>query len=182
MRRIAFLLLTLAQPAYAQDADGNNTPGDWRVTQTAHFGLWDSVCDERGPADALQRRCYIRYVDVFSARPNFAAHFVFVTPAPDGVAIEYGSEAGTRFIRGGLRIENDGDITWSTDRAACLTGDDCTFEGAEATELAAALRKGGEWRFDFADRHGKLQSLAWDLSQVDAAFRDFETESALRGL
>ncbi|MFZ1727794.1 MAG: hypothetical protein WAU13_14185, partial [Albidovulum sp.] len=108
MRCIALLLYILAQPALAQDAEGNNTPGDWRVTHTAHFGLWDSVCDERGPAEALQKRCYIRYVDVFSPRPDFAAHFAFVTPAPNGVAIEYGSEAGTRFVRGGLRIEKDG--------------------------------------------------------------------------
>jgi hypothetical protein len=167
---------------HAQDRKVNNTTGDWVVTHQKHFGLWDSVCDERMEGEAMHRRCYIRYVDVFSPRPDFAAHFLFVTPESDGVRIEYGSEPGTRFARGGNRIERESEAVWSTNRAACLTGGTCVFAGVEAAELYAMLKHGGTWRFDFADRHGHVQSLDWSLSPFAAAAEDFEAEAASRGL
>lgn len=182
MRLIAFLIFLLAPPALAQDAQGNDTPGDWRVTHTAHFGLWDSVCDERGPAEALQQRCYIRYVDVFSPRPEFAAHFVFVTPAQDGVEIQYGSEPGTRFVRDGNRIETDAAPLWVATQNGCLTGGSCVFVGVEATFLYEALKTAKSWRFQFADRHGKIQDLTWDLTPFAEAAADFEAEATARGL
>ncbi|MCB2135968.1 MAG: hypothetical protein KDE08_08495 [Rhodobacteraceae bacterium] len=183
MRSALFAIcLFAALPAIAQDRAGNNTPGDWVVTHQKHFGLWDSVCDERAEADAMTRRCYIRYVDVFSPRPDFAAHFLFVTPEADGVRIEYGSEPGTRFARGGNRIESDGAVVWSTDRAACLTGGSCVFAGVEAADLYARLKQGGAWRFDFADRHGHIRSLDWNLAPFAEAAADFEAEAAARGL
>ncbi len=182
MRSFALLLCLLTGPALAQDRDGNDTPSDWVVTHQKAFGLWDSVCDERAEDGALHQRCYIRYVDVFSPRPAFAAHFVFVTPDAGGVRIEYGSEPGTRFTRGGNRIEQGGAPIWSTDAADCLSGGACVFTGDAAAELYAALRGGGAWRFDFADRHGRLQTLAWDLSPFAAAADDYETEAAARGL
>lgn len=182
MRNLALLLCLAALPVHGQDREGNNTPGDWVVTHQKHFGLWDSVCDERPEDTTMHRRCYIRYVDVFSPRPDFAAHFLFVTPEADGVRIEYGSEPGTRFARGGLRIERDGEPVWSTDRAACLAGGACVFAGAEAAELYVTLKMGGTWRFDFADRHGQIQLLEWTLSPFAGAAADFEAEAAARGL
>ncbi|SPH18596.1 hypothetical protein DEA8626_02136 [Defluviimonas aquaemixtae] len=182
MRRLVLCLILAALPAAAQDREGRNTPGDWVVTHQKPFGLWDSVCDERLEDGAMHRRCYIRYVDVFSPRPSFAAHFVFVTPNGKDVRIEYGSEPGTRFVKDGHRIERDGEIVWQPMQAACLTGGSCVFTGPPGAELYAALRAGGEWRFDFADRHGQVQSLSWDLDPFDAAAADFEAESDERGL
>lgn len=180
---VAALLLATALPSGAQDRDGNNTPGDWVVTHQKPFGLWDSVCDERPEGDGMHLRCYLRYVDVFSPRPAFAAHFVFVTPEPDGaVRIEYGSERGSRFVQGGNRIERDGVAQWTATRAACLTGDTCVFTGQEAAAIYDTLKSGGAWRFDFADRHGKIQALAWDLAPFAAAAADFEAQSTARGL
>lgn len=174
--------LLLAGAAGAQDRAGNDTPGDWVVTHHARFGLWDSVCDERPVDSSMQRRCYIRYVDVFSPRPEFAAHFVFVTPEDGGVRIEYGSEAGTRFAPDGQWIETDGTRTWRAERLACLTGGSCVYSGPAAAELYAALKAGGQWRFHFSDRHGHLQDLTWDLTPFADAAADFEAEAAARGL
>ena len=182
MRLLSLCLMLAALPVFAQDRDGNDTPGDWVVTHHKHFGLWDSVCDERTEDGTLQQRCYIRYVDVFSPRPDFAAHFVFVTPAPDGIRIEYGSERGTRFDADGNRIEKDGEVSWKTDQSGCLTGGTCLFETDEADALFAALRQGGSWTFDFTDRHGKTQHRNWDLTRFDAAAEDWQTEAAARGL
>lgn len=179
---LALALGLAALPAPAQDRAGNDTPGDWVVTHHAHFGLWDSVCDERPGDGAPQRRCYIRYVDVFSPRPDFAAHFLFVTPDGAGLRIEYGSEPGTRFVSSGHRIDRDGGTVWGTDRPGCLTGGPCDFAGAAAEELYAVLKAGGEWRFHFSDRHGHVQDLAWDLGPFAAAAADFEAEAAARGL
>jgi hypothetical protein len=181
-RALVLILALVALPVQAQDRQGNDTPGDWVVTHQKPFGLWDSVCDERPENGGMHRRCYLRYVDVFSPRPKFAAHFVFVTPDGPGVRIEYGAESGTRFIKDGNRIETDGTRVWMAERAACLTGGSCVFTGPEAAALYAALRSGGAWRFDFADRHGQVQSLGWDISTFDAAARDFEAEAAARGL
>ncbi len=178
---LAFALGLAVLPAAAQDRAGNDTPGDWVVTHQTHFGLWDSVCDER-PGDGAMQRCYIRYVDVFSPRPDFAAHFLFVTPDGAGVRIEYGSEPGTRFTRGGQWIERTGTRAWVADRLACLTGGPCAFSGAEADDLYATLKAGEEWRFVFSDRHGHLQDLSWDLGPFAAAAADFEAEAAARDL
>jgi invasion protein IalB len=178
----ALVALAGAGAAPAQDRQGNDTAGDWVVTHTAHFGLWDSVCDERPEGAAMHRRCYIRYVDVFSDRPKFAAHFVFVTPEGAGLRIEYGSEPGTRFVPGGHRIEAAGETVWQAERASCLQGGSCVFERDAAAALYALMKAGGEWRFDFADRHGQIQSLGWDLEPFAGAAADFEREAAARGL
>ena len=119
---------------------------------------------------------------MFSPRPDFAAHFLFITPADDGIEIDYGSERGTRFEAGGNRIEKNGVTVWSTDRRGCLTGGDCTFKGEESAALHTALRGGGLWLFNFTDRHGKAQSRNWDLTPFEAAARDWEAEAGARGL
>jgi hypothetical protein len=182
MLRLALALTLAALPALAQDRQGRDTAGDWIVTHYQPFGLWDSICDERSEGAGLHRRCYLRYVDVFSPHPAFAAHFVFVTPDGPGVRIEYGAEPGTRFAPGGHRIERDGAAVWTPADDACLAGGRCVIAGAGAEQLYRTLRGGGAWRFDFTDRHGRAQSLAWDLTPFATAAADFEAETARRGL
>ena len=92
MFKLIFALCAFALPAYAQDADGNDTAGNWRVTYTATHGIWSTICDERGNTPDLEQRCYIRWVDVFSPRPKFAAQFLFVTQTPDGPEVDFGME------------------------------------------------------------------------------------------
>ena len=187
MRQLVTLIALLVPlMAVAQDRDGNDTAGDWVTTHYQSFGQWDSACDERPlttePGSGIERRCYLRYVDVFSPRPEFAAQFVFVAHEGNGVRVRFGSEPGTRFVRGGFRVERDGRTVWSTARTECLTGGECIFRNEEGAGLLEVLRQGGVWRFDFTDRHGKLRSLTWDLSPFATAFADLTAETDKRGL
>ena len=102
--RLGAFALALALPATAQDRQGNDTPGDWIVDHTKHFGLWDSMCDHRMTGEEREQRCYIRYVDVFSPRPKFGAVFLFVTPGPE---VQIGLEPGTVFPPNGIRIDRN---------------------------------------------------------------------------
>ena len=180
MRKV-FTLLAMAclgLPATAQDRAGRDTPGEWLVTHQKPFGLWDSFCDKRTTGDLIEQRCYLRYVDVFSRAPQFAAQFLFVTPQ----GVEIGTERGTRFSENGMRIESGGETIWRTDRIACLRGRDCVFESAAAEDLLARMKEGDVFGFDFVDRHGNAQSLAWDLTQFSDARADYETGLAALGL
>lgn len=176
---IALIWTTLAA---AQGTDGSDRPGDWRVTHYESYGIWNSVCDERGPTEALTQRCYIRWVDVFSPRPNFAAMFLFVTSGEDGAAVEFGMEPGTLFLPGDFRIEKDGAVIWFSNRPGCLTGLSCLFAREEAAELLLAMRNGGALRFTFRDRHGQGQDLTWPLDGIADAIADFERNLNARGL
>ncbi len=178
---LSIFFLTVAAAATAQDREGNNTPGEWVVTHHAAFGLWDSMCDERVTGDIKEERCYIRYVDVFSPRPNFAAQFVFVTPEQDGYKVEFGVERGTTFVTGGFQIRNGNDVIWQNNRKRCLLNA-CSFIGTDADELLAAMQAGDEFAFAFNDRHGADQTLSWDLSAFADILADFHTESRRRGL
>lgn len=179
--RILLLLFCclMAAPVLAQDRAGNDTPGDWIVDHYRPFGLWDSICDYRLTGTVRESRCYIRYVEVFSQRPQFAAQFVFVTPGP---VIEIGLEAGTRFSPDGIRIEDMGGILWSTDRFGCRFGFTCTFSGADADVLMNAMADGTVFAFDFTDRHGTARALRWDLTKFADAVADFRATSKARGL
>ena len=172
-------LLLLALPLSAQDREGNDTASDWVVDHYAPYGLWDVICDHRETDGITEERCYIRYVDVFSPRPNFAAQFLFVTPGPE---VEIGIEPGTRFPKDGLRIEDMGGSLWNTDRILCRTGLSCTFDGEEAEVLISAMVDGTIFAFDFTDRHGAQRMLRWDLTRFGEALADFLGESARRGL
>lgn len=180
MRLILALLLTLTLPltAPAQDRAGRNTPGEWVVTQYTPHGLWDMICDQR---DAEQR-CYLRYVEVFSPRPNFAAQFIFVTAEAGGYRVEFGVEAGTSFNPGGFRIEQNGAVLWSNRRPTCLRGADCFYAGGDADFLLSDMIAGDAFVFDFTDRHGTPRVLRWDLTRFGAAFNEFQSELAARGL
>lgn len=182
----ALALLSALNPAFAQDAQGNDTPGDWVVTHYQPFGLWDSVCDQAERDGATTDRCYLRYVEVFSPAPKFAAQFVFITPEEEGLKIELGIEKGTLFKGEGLKIVNDGQELWTFDPNKCLNFGDCVFEGVKATELITAMSKSyGEssvFVSDFSDRHGVDRLLEWDLSKFAEAVSDFTKQSQTRGI
>ncbi len=178
----AFLLLCcLLAPLSltAQDRDGNDTASDWVVDHYKPFGLWDSACDHRTTDGLREERCYLRYVEVFSPRPKFAAQFIFVTPGPE---VEIGLERGTRFPKDGIRIENGETTLWSTNRILCRTGLSCTFDGDEAQAMLSAMADGTVFAFDFTDRHGAPRELRWDLTAFGDALADFTKESATRSL
>ncbi|TMV07737.1 hypothetical protein FGK63_09730 [Ruegeria sediminis] len=180
--RWILVFLFLVSPALAQDMQGNDTPGNWRVTHHQIFGIWNSMCDEREESGALRQRCYIRRVDVFSPRPNFAAQFLFITPEPSGFKVAFGMEPGTLFSPNGFRIEAAGDTRWRTRRPGCLTGLGCEFDGEQAQELIAAMQDGGAYRFTFRDRNGQAQDLTWPLGEFGEAWADFLDQSRARGL
>ncbi|MCK8484601.1 hypothetical protein MUY21_11200 [Aliiroseovarius sp. S2029] len=175
-------LIIAASPAAAQDADGNDRPSNWRVTHQSKSGIWTTACDERGAGEALEQRCYIRWVDVFSPKPKFAALFVFITNADNRPEVAFGTEAGTLFSPGGFRIENGGRRVWNTLRPGCLTGLRCTFTGDDALKLIGVMQSEGEFAFEFRDRHGTSQSLRWPLSGFADALERFNAQSGLRGL
>ena len=179
MRIFILIAVLLASPALSQDRDGNDTPGEWVITHHKPFGLWDSMCDERKTGDVLEQRCYLRYVDVFSPRPNFGAIFAFVTA--DG-SVEFGFEIGTVFKPDGLRIEKDGTAKWTMPHRPCLFGGTCRFSDNEATELLAAMSASDALTFDFIDRHGTAQLRNWDLTEFANALSDFHAGIKQRGL
>ena len=179
MRLAALLSLILALPAAAQDRDGNDTPGEWVVDHHNAFGLWDSMCDYRITGAQREERCYLRYVDVFSPRPKFAAQFFFLTPGPH---IEFGLEPGTLFATEGFRITTDGQTSWNAPQAGCLVGLACLYQGPEAATLLAAMLQGDRFDFTFTDRHGTDQSIRWSLEPFPAAVQDFRAQSAARNL
>lgn len=179
---LAALLCALAGAAVAQDLDGNDTPGNWRVTHYEGFGIWNSICDEREARGTLQQRCYIRWVDVFSPRPKFAAQFLFVTPAAQGPEVAFGMEAGTLYAPGNFRILGDDGPIWQTNRPGCLTGLSCRFTGEGAADLIAAMQSGTAFRFTFRDRHGQSQDLTWPLEGFSEALADFTAQSRARNL
>ncbi|WP_170354965.1 hypothetical protein [Ruegeria lacuscaerulensis] len=177
---ILFLLAPMA--AFAQDLRGNDTASNWRVTHYESFGVWNSICDEREEYGALKQRCYIRRAEVFSYRPKFGAQYVFITPAPTGVQVEFGIEPGTLFWPSGFRIDGSDGVVWRTRSPGCLTGLGCTFDGSGADEIIAAMLDGDAYRFVFRDRHGQAQDLTWPLQQFDAAWSDFQQQAQTRNL
>lgn len=175
------LLLSLASalPLQAQDRAGRDTASDWVVTHYTPFGLWDSICDERDEGGTIVRRCYLRYVEVFSPRPKFAAQFIFVTPS----GVEIGLERGTRFAPDGMRIAHaSGAPLHTITRASCLRGRACTFSGSDAAALLADMARGARFDFDFIDRHGQPQQLSWSLTRFASALSDYRSAARARGL
>jgi hypothetical protein len=179
VRFLSIVALLLALPAIAQDRQGRDTPGEWIVDHFQSFGLWDSICDYRVTGDLREERCYIRYVDVFSPHPKFAAQFLFLTPGPN---IELGVERGTRFTGDGIRIEHGTAVNWKTDDRDCLRGHDCNFSGNAASTLVNTMSGGGTFIFEFRDRNGDDQALHWDLAPFADALADFRTEASARSL
>ena len=178
-----FILFSLLGSAvWAQDLQGNDTPGNWRVMHHQIFGIWNSICDEREEHGTLKQRCYLRRVDVFSQAPKFAAQFMFITPEPSGFKADFGMELGTVFHPNGFRIETmQGDI-WRTRFPGCLTGLSCTFTGDDAGFLIESMADGDAFRFTFRDRHGQSQDLSWPLQDFEPAWEDFQSQAHMRAL
>jgi len=177
--RILLAILLTATTAFAQDRAGNDTPGEWRITHHQAYGLWDTMCDERVTGAQTEQRCYLRYVDVFSPRPNFAAQFAFITPDN---RIEFGIENGTAFRKDGFRLEQNGATVWSFRNDPCLFGGSCAFTDEPAAELLAQMNAADRFIFDFVDRHGMPTVLDWDMTRFSEAHRDMLDQAAQRGL
>ena len=153
------MVATFPTMALAQDAEGNDTPGNWIVTHYEEFGIWKSICDERGEAEAKEQRCYIRYVDVFSEAPKFAAVFAFVFQKDRQTAFQYAFERGTTYADEGLRIDKNDETTWIASDV-CRVGPNCLItDKDEVSSTLAKFAGGGELVQIFEDRHGVGQNL-----------------------
>lgn len=186
MRTLTLIALLLASPLAAQDRDGNDTAGEWRIDHHKAFGLWDSMCDWRETDGVTEKRCYLRYVDVFSPRPKFAAVFTFITPEPSGYKISFGIEPNTAYKQNGLRIDANGTTTWALDNINCTRQSECIWTGDAADTFINALKEPSDPAAvlvqDFFDRHGQEQLLQWDLAPFAPALADFDAQVAERGL
>lgn len=183
---LAVLVLSTSPTAFATDAEGNDTPGDWVVTHYKPFGLWDTICDEAIRKGKKVERCYIRYVDVFSPAPKFAAQFVFIEPEGQGYKVEFGIEPGTTFNGASLTVNDGEKVVWDYNPNECLERGECILTGQEADifiqSMAETSSDGPMLISDFNDRHGTDQVLEWGISKFAAALTDFQTESDKRGL
>ena len=185
MRLISLCLtILLALPAMAQDREGNNTPGEWRVDHFESFGLWDSACDWRETDGVREERCYIRYVEVYSPHPQFGAMFAFLVPDAAGYRFSMGIEDGTQFADNGFRIEHGDAVVWSFSNDLCLFGGECVWTGGRDTEWIQALTPpaDGVMVLRFADSYDQPFELRWDLSRMKEALADMDREAAKRGL
>lgn len=183
---LAVLVLSTSPTAFATDAEGNDTPGDWVVTHYKPFGLWDTICDEAIRKGKKVERCYIRYVDVFSPAPKFAAQFVFIEPEGQGYKVEFGIEPGTTFNGASLTVNDGEKVVWDYNPNECLERGECILTGQEADifiqSMAVTSSDDPMLVSDFNDRHGTDQVLEWGISKFAAALTDFQTESDKRGL
>jgi hypothetical protein len=172
--------------ATAQGRDGSDTPGAWKVTHFQPFGLWDSMCDDRATGDELEERCYVRYVDVYSPKPQFGAAFAFIVPdARDGaVNFDFGFERGTRFTKDGFRIDDAGSPAWVLDAPPCDGGGSCAFEGAKAVELEKVLDAAATpaFVFQFVDRYGRDMTLTWQSEGLTDAIDDMRAQARNRSI
>lgn len=182
----AVLVLSTSAAAFATDAEGNDTPGDWVVTHYKPFGLWDTICDEAIRKGKKVERCYIRYVDVFSPAPKFAAQFVFIEPEGQGYKVEFGIEPGTTFNGASLTVNDGEKVIWDYNPNECLERGECILTGQEADifiqSMAGTSSDEPMLVSDFNDRHGTDQVLEWGISKFAEALTDFQTESDKRGL
>lgn len=183
MERLLFIILIWIVPfaAEAQDREGRNTPSDWRVEHYVPFGLWDSVCDERAEDDVMKQRCYLRYVEVYSPRPNFLATFAFIYPKDGQSVVEIGFERRTRYTDLGFRVVQGDDTIWTLD-SGCLRSSPCRLTGSDAQSLLAQFAKGDTLIQEFKDRSGKNWRLEWDLTRFDEALKDYRKASKERAL
>lgn len=183
---LSILAVSTVPTVSATDAEGNDTPGDWVVTHYKPFGLWDTICDEAIRKGKTVERCYIRYVDVFSSAPKFAAQFVFIEPDGQGYKVEFGIEPGTTFNGASLTVVDGDNVVWDYDPNECLERGECFLTGDNADRFiqSMATTKTQEPMLvsDFNDRHGTDQVLEWGISKFDDALLDFQTQSDKRGL
>lgn len=176
------LFLSTCWSAVAQDRSGADTPGDWVTTHFEKYGIWTTACDERTEEGKLKQRCYIRFVDVFSESPKFAATFMFVFQKDRKTAIQYAFESGTKYNADGVKVEKDGKTVWTASRE-CQEGNGCFITSeAELNGALTGFQGGGTLVQDFTDRHGQKQVLEWDLSGFKQAYADYLKQSSDRKL
>ncbi|KIC08557.1 hypothetical protein RA19_19025 [Leisingera sp. ANG-M1] len=171
--------LLIAGAAGAQDLQGRDTAGNWRVTHYSSHGIWNTICDEREEQGALKRRCYIRWVDVYAEAPAFGAMFTFVTPrggAGGRHDVMFGPEPGTAFAADGFRIDRDGRTVWQMQDRRCLLWADCSLDAEESAAVLQAMQQGGVFHFEFTGRHGRRFNLAWPLEGFAEAFETYEQQ------
>jgi hypothetical protein len=183
---LSILIIASTQTVFATDAEGNDTPGDWVVTHYKPFGLWDTICDEAIRKGEKVERCYIRYVDVFSPAPKFAAQFVFIEPQGQGYKVEFGIEPGTTFNGASLIVKDGEKVVWDYNPNECLERGECFLTGDDADVFIQSMAetKTNEPLLvsDFNDRHGTDQVLEWGISKFADALTDFQNEADKRGL
>jgi hypothetical protein len=176
----------MAGDAGAQDRQGRNTPGEWKVTHFQTFGLWDSMCDERKTGQQVEQRCYVRYVEVYSPQPQFGAAFAFIVPeGRDGpVTAEFGFERGIRFKDGGFRIESGGETVWFLEDPPCARGGACDLDSDAMAKLETLLAETEDAAFAFSltGRYGKDWDLRWESGELHAAIGDMRVHARERDL
>lgn len=177
----AVFICVLSITAAAQDRAGRDTASDWRVQHYVPFGLWDSVCDERTEDDIIRQRCYLRYVEVYSPRPNFLATFIFIYPKDGQSIVEIGFERGTRYAEGGFRVLSNKQVVWALD-GTCVRSSPCRLSGGEAQSLLGHFAVGDTLVQEFSDRNGTSWRLEWDLSRMGMALEDYGDASRQRSL
>ena len=182
---LIFVTILWASVAGAQDRSGNDTAGEWVATHYEIFGQWDSICDMRGIDADLEKRCYLRYVDVLSSKPKFGAVFAFITPKIKGHRIEFGFEDGTQYEMDGFQIRLDEDVLWELSND-CLRNSPCVLDDDETRRFIEVAHETGDQGSllvqRFIDRFGRKQVLKWQLEPFANAFKDFELETERRSL
>lgn len=163
-------------------AGAQNSTDDWKwvVDFSSRHNGWDTACDHH--MDRAEKRCYIRYVDVYAPRPRFGAAFVFVQWDEAGRPYaEFAFEPGTRFTENGFALSDDGSTVWRYDTGRC-DGTLCRIEGDAAAELFGLFEGDRQLELRFSDRHGRDWERIWSTAGFAAALDDFHTQSQARGL
>lgn len=177
---LCFSLASL--PALAQDAQGNDTPGNWVVDHFERYGIWVSSCDWRNLEGKREERCYLRYVDVYSPRPEFGAAFLFVFQKNRKTTFQYANERGTVYLNKGLGISRNATRSYYLPEI-CRTTPGCILENPkQVADLLAAFSKGGTLVQTFTGKYGKPHQLKWSLNGFKEALADYEKQSQKRNL
>ncbi|MEM6711096.1 MAG: hypothetical protein AAF590_02315 [Pseudomonadota bacterium] len=164
-------------PVSAQEAREPDTAGAWSPTFTARHGLWDVTCDARGQGEAREERCYVRYIDVYSPRPNFGVVFLFLEIEGGAPKISLGREFETDLEATTLRVLPG----WERPEGVCLSGP-CEVLGPDALAMAEALAAGGMLEIGFTDMIDRNQLRQWPSDGFAQALEDVTREAVARGL
>ena len=167
--------------------------GEWSTTRYNRFGPWESICEVGAPEgghdaalrnDGNTERCYLRLVDRFStgadndAQDRFGTIAAYVSPAKNGLRVEFDVENGLSFETDGFFLVRDGMAVWRLDDGACLESGVCSFTGPAADALVRAFSDQGTGELDmhveFTDRYGQTLVRNWPMLPFAGAFADFE--------
>lgn len=168
--------------ALAATAGAQNSTDDWKwvVDFSSRHNGWDTACDHH--MERAEKRCYIRYVDVYAPRPRFGAAFVFVQWDQTGRPYaEFAFEPGTRFAEDGFAISDGESAVWRYDTDRC-DRTLCRMEGDAAAELFGLFEGDRQLELRFSDRHGRDWERVWPTEGFTAAMADFHAQSEVRGL